>query len=115
MAQKARSNSNGIRGPYDIIAIDLVLIAAVLVSIYFPGSLPAIILAVPAVFFIPGHAIVSALLPRGDEVAAPSFLYKLDDNVKRMTAIERVVLAVVISIATVGLVGSLLSRGPFGS
>ena len=65
-------------------------------------------------FFIPGHAIVSALLPRGDEVAAPSFLYKLDDNSQKITAIERVVLAVVISIATVGLVGALLSRGPFG-
>ena len=86
------------RGSWDLVLISLLSLALALFLYISPESPARLVLGLPFILFFPGHALTSALFPERDAV----------------DGIERVALAIVLSIAVVPLIGFVLNYTPFG-
>lgn len=87
------ANSPKLRGTYDLLAL-LILTGLLALSILFIRSnMPRIILGLPFILFLPGYAMVAALVPRKDSISL----------------LERAALSSMLSLAIVPLIGLLLN------
>ena len=96
--------------PYDIILVCAVVAVAALLPVYMPSSPLAWFFGFAAVFFCPGYAIVSALLPGRVEVLARTFVQH-QERTQAITMLERSAIAIGLSATTVALASTIMTRG----
>jgi uncharacterized membrane protein len=94
-------------GYQDLVAISALGVLTVLLSIYFPGSLPLVFMAFFCVFFAPGWALASYLFPGPKPVAG-------GEEYSDMTLPLRVAASVVLSVLMFAIGGLLLAWSPLG-
>jgi uncharacterized membrane protein len=83
------------------LALVIVFLAASVITIYLPflnSTLIRVVLALPAIFFIPGYCLIAALFPKKGDISIP----------------ERIMLSIGSSIAIVSLIGFGLNFTPLG-
>lgn len=97
--------------PYDLIAVCLLAVGAVLLSFYFRDSPLTGVLGFPAVFFAPGYALISALFPGNREILAQSFVARREERAFNITMLERIALSFGMSAAVMAVAATVLARG----
>ena len=82
----------------ELIPLNLLVIVLIIVIVLLPSNVLRIVLGLPFLLFFPGYALVAAMFLRREG----------------MSAIERVVLSLGMSIAVVSLIGLILNYTPWG-
>lgn len=82
----------------ELILIDILVVALILIISFFPQSIWRVILGLPFLLFCPGYLLISALFPRGEGISIT----------------ERIALSCGSSIAIVALIGIILHFASLG-
>ena len=82
----------------DLVLLNLLVLALVFATLFFPSNVARIILGLPFVLFFPGFALVAALYPAKDQ----------------LDGVQRLALSLGLSIAVVVLIGLVLNYTPWG-
>lgn len=96
--------------PYDIVMVCVIVVVAALLPVYWPSSPMAWFFGFAAVFYCPGYAIVSALLPGRMVILSRTFVPN-QERTQTVTMMERSAVAVGLSATTVALASTIMTRG----
>lgn len=97
--------------PYDLILICLLVAAAVLLATYDVQGPLGWVLGFVAIFFAPGYALVSLLLPGQKTILSQSYMVRREERLMDITMLERIALAFGLSAALMALGGTIMTRG----
>lgn len=102
------------RWPYDLVFVCIVVAVAFVLSPLSPREPALWVIAFLAVYFAPGYALASALFPGRSPMLVGSLLVKRGpSNLPEVSFLERLALAVGMSLATGAVFGILLTRVVF--
>lgn len=96
--------------PWDLVLVCAVVATAALLPVYWPSSPPAWVFGFAAVFYCPGYAITSALLPSRMAALSRSFVPN-QERTHRTTMLIRSALAVGLSATVVAMAATIMTRG----
>jgi uncharacterized membrane protein len=101
----------GPKKPYDLVLVSAIVVLTIVLSQLRVDSPALWILALFSVYFAPGYALVSILFPGKRVMLIGSLLMKQEPKSSYVSALERIVLSFVLSIAVLAIAGIVLSRG----